>query len=193
MKNKKYIVATALFTALATLSLTSPAFAQNEPATIAPAPVAGNQGFDSKMGPHREKRGDAMQMRHFRKGMMQGDARKEIQSLTGNGQPLVGGTVASVNGATMTITNKSNLTYTVDTAHTTVTKTGVPSATASSISVGDNVLVQGAVNGTTVTATSVIDHGATPVPPTTNTPAQPTPQVHNGFFGSVKGFFSRFF
>lgn len=77
----------------------------------------------------------------------------------GNGEPIVGGNVVTVNGTTLTITNKSDITYTVDAASSTVEKMGGAKIPLSTIVVGDRVIVQGAVNGTSVTASSILDQG----------------------------------
>jgi hypothetical protein len=37
-----------------------------------------------------------------------------VSPITGNGQPIVAGTVSSINGSTLSITNKSNASYTID-------------------------------------------------------------------------------
>ncbi len=102
--------------------------------------------------------------------------------INGNGQPVVGGTVASINGSALTITNKGNITYTIDASSATIEKGGAKS-TLSSVAVGDNVLVQGTVNGTSVTASSVIDQGA----PRTSTNG--AANVSHGIGGAVSGFF----
>lgn len=101
----------------------------------------------------------------------------------GNGEPIVTGTVASVNGSSLTVTNSGNITYTIDVSNATVQKPGVSNATVSSIVAGDRVIVQGTVNGTAVTATSVVDQP--------QAPAQG--QNHPGFFGMMGQFFSRLF
>ncbi len=96
------------------------------------------------------------------------------------------GTVAAVSGDTLTVIDKqSNTTYTVDASTASVKKitfdTGSGTTantngaqrvkptettiTASDIAVGDTVMVQGTVSGTTVTATSITD-GNFPIPPT---------------------------
>ena len=105
----------------------------------------------------------------------------------GNGQPVIGGTITAISGTTLTVTNKSNVTYTVDASGATITKTGTPSATISSVIVGDNVIVQGTVNGTSVVASSVIDNAA----PSTGTTG--TPRMMGGFFGAIGGIFHRLF
>jgi hypothetical protein len=66
--------------------------------------------------------------------------------------PALIGTVTAVNGSTIIVKAGQNGTiYTVDTNNATVR-----TATGSTIAVGDTVLVQGAINGTSVVATSVL-------------------------------------
>jgi hypothetical protein len=100
--------------------------------------------------------------------------------LEGNGQPIVGGTVSAINGNTVTITNKSNASYTVDISNAKVTKNG-NAAASSTIAVGDTILAQGTINGTTVTAVNIVDS------------ANASANVHAGFFGSIGSFFARLF
>ncbi|HQT82724.1 MAG: hypothetical protein B7W98_00575 [Parcubacteria group bacterium 20-58-5] len=109
-------------------------------------------------------------------------------AITGNGEPIIGGNVAAVSGDSITVTNQSNLTYTVDVTNATVTKPGVTSATTANIAVGDRVVVQGTVNGTSVTASSVIDQGTPP-----STASGTTPAHGGGFFGAIGGFFAHLF
>jgi len=101
----------------------------------------------------------------------------------GNGQPIIGGTVTAVNGDTITITNKGNTSYTIDVTNATITKDGTAS-NASSIAVGDTVLAQGTVNGTSVTAVSLTDSASTTGSSST---------THTGFFGMIGAFFSKLF
>ena len=122
-----------------------------------------------------------------RRGM--GDASRTAP-FTGNGQPIVGGTVASVNGTTFTIVNSGNATYTVNAANATVVDRGTTS-TIASIVTGDNVLVQGTVNGTDIAATSVIVQGEPAN--ATATPAHRSGFDPFGFFKSIGGFFKHFF
>ncbi len=103
----------------------------------------------------------------------------------GNGQPVVAGTVSAISGSTLTITNKSNVTYTVDASSAKVLK-GAPQGTTSSLSnvaVGDSVLAQGTINGTSVTASTIIDQTNS----TTST------QPHQSFFGGIGSFFMHLF
>jgi hypothetical protein len=111
--------------------------------------------------------------------------------ITGNGQPVIGGSVTAISGSTLTVTNKSNVTYTVDATNAVIEK-GNATSTISNIATGDNVVVQGTVNGTSVTASSVIDQGATPTQP--NNSASTTPEHRGGgIFSAIGGFFSHLF
>jgi len=128
----------------------------------------------------------------IRDGMPQGEKGQQKQKsqtpvVQGNGQPVVGGTVTAMNGTSLTLVNKSNVTYTVDASSSTVEKAGAVSSLAS-VSVGDNLLVQGAVNGTSVTASSIIDGGATATAPTNGTSS-----IHRGGFGGFMGSIGSFF
>ncbi len=111
----------------------------------------------------------------------------QIPLITGNGRPVVAGTVSSVTGTTVTITTASNISYTVDVSSSTVNRNKL-SSTASAIVVGDYVIVQGTVNGNSVVASSVIDSSV--VPPNTIPPGGPG---NMGFLGSVGGFFRHLF
>jgi len=106
--------------------------------------------------------------------------------IQGNGQPVIGGTVTAVNGSILTVTNKSNVTYTVDVTSATINKGGTVSSLANVI-VGETVVVQGMVTGTSVVASSVIDKDAA-----SNTAG--VPQVSDrGFFGCISNFFHNIF
>lgn len=76
-----------------------------------------------------------------------------------SGEPVVVGTVTAVNGTTITMTNKNEVVYTVETSAANITKNN-SETTVSGISVGDTIVVQGTFSGTTVTATTVVDQGA---------------------------------
>ncbi len=69
--------------------------------------------------------------------------------------PGVGGTVTAVSGNTITVTGKDGKTYTIDAGSATITKD--ETVTVSSIAVGDTVMANGTVSGTSVTATSIHD------------------------------------
>lgn len=112
----------------------------------------------------------------------------------GNGQPIVGGSVTAVSGTSVTITNTAGVTYTVDASAAKFTKPGVTAATIANLTVGDQVVVQGAVNGSAVTAATIIDSGAKPAPKTTtNANGTTTTKQPQGFFGAIGGFFAHLF
>ena len=104
----------------------------------------------------------------------------------GNGQPVVAGSVTAISGNTVTITNNSNDTYTIDTTTAKIEKAGVAS-TAANIAVGDMLVAQGSVNGTSVTAVTIMDSGAKT---TTTTTENTKPK---GFFGKIGNFFGSVF
>jgi len=107
----------------------------------------------------------------------------QTSPITGNGQPIIAGTVSTISGSTLTITNKSNVVYTVDATNAKIAQ-GSNTIAIGGITVGDMVVVQGTVNGTSVVASSVIDQK---VASTTTT------QPSKGFFGSIGAFFSHLF
>ena len=109
--------------------------------------------------------------------------------IQGNGQPIIAGAITAINGTTLTVTNKSGITYTVNASTAKVQNKGALS-TLSTVAVGDNVIVQGAVTGTSVTAYSVIDQGATPSP---SPSVSPKSEDNSGFRGNFFGGLGRFF
>jgi hypothetical protein len=86
--------------------------------------------------------------------------------MQGRGNHGVSGVVSAVNGDTLTITGKDGKTYSVTTSGAGVTK--ISTITASDITVGDTLQIQGAVSGTNVTAAHITDgiltHGANAPP-----------------------------
>lgn len=100
----------------------------------------------------------------------------------GNGQPIIGGTVTAVSGNTITITNKSNVTYTIDASNAKITKSGT-AATVANVAVGDSIVAQGTINGNTVVAANIVDSGA----------MKANAQAKVGLFGKIGGFFARLF
>ncbi|MGC9605250.1 MAG: hypothetical protein ABSF56_00610 [Minisyncoccia bacterium] len=105
----------------------------------------------------------------------------------GNGQPVIAGTISAINGASLTLTTGSNVTYTVDASSAKILE-GQSTIVLSGLTVGDKVLIQGAVNGTSVTATTIVDQHAPP----SATPAHSKGQSR-GFFGSIGQFFMHLF
>ncbi len=113
-------------------------------------------------------------------GMVPGGPRMAPQVLQfqGNGEPVVGGAVTAINSSTLIVTNKSNITYTVNGLNATIIKDNTTSSLAA-VSVNDNVLIQGTVNGTSITATSIVDQG---------TPGNGSATANTGTSGGKGGF-----
>jgi hypothetical protein len=65
------------------------------------------------------------------------------------------GTVSAVNGTTVTLTGKDGKTYSVEAGSAAITKN--MTVAVSDIKVGDTLMAQGSVDGTTVTATNIHD------------------------------------
>ena len=124
-------------------------------------------------------------------GKMNGSGQAAPQ-FTGNGEPVVGAKVTAISGSTLTITNSSNVTYTVDASNAKIVQ-GPNTIAVTNIAVGDSVLVQGTVNGTAIMASTVMDQtrpaNTTAGSGTTATNAN----AHPGFFGGIKNFFSHIF
>jgi hypothetical protein len=116
--------------------------------------------------------------------------------IQGNGEPVVGGSVTAISGATLTVTNASNVTYTINAASSTIVKNGTSTAIGT-IAVGDTVIVQGTVSGTSVTASSIIDQGTRGANASSTNAS--SSQSHGGgfgfggFFGAIGGFFQHLF
>jgi hypothetical protein len=118
-----------------------------------------------------------------------------VSPITGNGEPVIGGAVTAISGTSITVTNASNVTYTIDASGATIVKNGTSSAIGS-VAVGDNLVVQGTVNGNAVTASSVIDQGAKGTNASSTAPKGGAGfglGAFGGFFGSIGGFFKHLF
>jgi hypothetical protein len=107
---------------------------------------------------------------------------------TGNGQPVIGGKVSTINGKSITITNSSNTTYTVDLTNAKILQ-GKDVVTIAAIKVGDAVIAQGAINGTNVIASTLIDGAKSTNGSAPN--ASTTPK--RVMFGGIGQFFSHLF
>ncbi|MBU6447879.1 hypothetical protein KGQ24_03525 [Patescibacteria group bacterium] len=103
-------------------------------------------------------------------------------------KPAAAGKVTAINGNVITLsgrdfTTKSNTTYTVDAANATITKLNPPISngskptstpiSVSQIAVGDMLIVQGTVSGTTIQATTIRDR---------QLPVNATEFSHRGFW-----------
>lgn len=110
--------------------------------------------------------------------------------IQGNGHPVLAGTISAINGSTLSLTNKSNLAYTVDVTNAKLLR-GQNTIALSSLNVGDSVVVQGAVNGNSVAASTVIDQ-TMPASSAVNQPNSGQ-QPNRGFFGGILNFFKGLF
>jgi hypothetical protein len=110
--------------------------------------------------------------------------------IQGNGQPVVAGTITVISGNTITVTNASNVTYTIDATSAKIVKNGTTTV-ISGLATGDSLVIQGTVNGNSVTASSIIDQGVHVQggSPTTT----PVAGSHNGFLGTISDFFKHIF
>ena len=114
-------------------------------------------------------------------------AHASTSPVIGNGQPVIAGTVSAINGTSLTISTVSNVTYTVDASNAKVLE-GPNTVAFSSVVVGNKVLIQGVVNGTSVTASTVIDQSVTP-----SGVSNPHQGESRGFFGGIGDFFKHLF
>jgi hypothetical protein len=117
-------------------------------------------------------------------GRGQGNGGGPAALFQGNGEPVVAGIVSSVSGDSFSFTNSGNATYTVDDTNALIRK-GNATSTPGVITTGDHVLVQGSVNGTSITATTVIDQAVT-----NNSGNVKNPR---NIFGSIGSFFKHLF
>lgn len=159
--------------------------------TISGTSVTARTIRDGAMGGQREDMMDG------RPGSSTSD-RTMDGSFHGNGQPVVGGTISSISGNTITITNEGGSTFTVDATNATVMKEGATS-TVSTLASGDSIIVQGTVNGSSVTATSIVDQGVH-VTQTDTQEQQPSQDQHSapirmlgGMMSGIGSFFGRLF
>jgi hypothetical protein len=144
--------------------------------------VTGRMGFNGSLG--KNGQGHATSTR----------ATSTPPAVIGNGQPIVAGTVSVVNGNTLTITTASNVTYTVtiDASSTKILQ-GQNTVALSSIVVGNKVLVQGPVNGTSIVASTVIDQSGVPAGTTVSGTPTPNKGQPKGFFAGIGQFFMHIF
>ena len=105
------------------------------------------------------------------------DNNQALLQIQGNGQPIIGGTISAINGSTLTVTNNSDVVYAVDATNAKIVQ-GTNTILLSGIKIGDSVIVQGTVSGTSVTASTIIDSNTT---------------THSGFFTSIGQWFRHLF
>lgn len=127
----------------------------------------------------------------------EGEHGSSTPAFVGNGSPIIFGSVTSISGSSIVITNKGNASYTVDATNAKIIAGGnTASSTVANIAVGDNVIVQGTINGNAITATTVVDHGVNPPQDVHQTPSDSDHSFSGrvgGLLGNVGGFFKHLF
>lgn len=111
----------------------------------------------------------------------------EFAGIKSNGQPIIEGKITAITDTTITVSSMNNVTYTVDASKAAIAKAGVQAAVMSNLSVGDMVIVQGAVTGSAVVAATIIDH------PAQSGQGSDGENRGPGFFHAIGNFFSRIF
>ncbi len=117
-----------------------------------------------------------------------------VALIQGNGEPIVAGSITTISGTTVTIVNDSNVTYTIDASNAKIIKNGT-STGISGIATGDNIIVQGTVNGTSVVASSLMDQGTRSGThaATSTSPDQASHFNIFGALGTIGNFFKHLF
>lgn len=113
-----------------------------------------------------------------------------VSPFIGDGQPVIAGTISAINGTSLTVTTASNVIYTVDASNAKIVE-GQNTVALSAIVVGNNVLVQGTVNGTSIAASTVVDQSAPAGAPVGGIPNSGNGQPR-GFFGGIGSLFKSF-
>jgi hypothetical protein len=107
--------------------------------------------------------------------------------IQGNGQPIIAGTISAISGDTVTVGTKSGINYIVAASGAKIVE-GKNQTTLSGLAVADTVIVQGSVNGTQVTASSIIVQKAVAQNGAGNAHQKPL-----SFFGRMGQFFLHLF
>lgn len=118
-------------------------------------------------------------------GKIQSSARP-VLAMAGNGQPVVMGSITAINGNSLTISNASNATFTVDASNAKIWIKN-RALTLSNLAIGNTIVVQGTFNGSNVTASSIMNPRA---------PAQnqnDASKNEKGMFGGMGNFFAHLF
>ena len=114
-----------------------------------------------------------------------------LNDIQGTGQPVIAGNISSINGSSIVVTN-GNASYTVDVTNAKIQKSGTAAA-LSNLVIGDRTIIQGTVNGSLVTAQTVIDQPAVAPTASGSTDSQSAPKQNLGFFGGIGQFFKKLF
>ena len=84
--------------------------------------------------------------------------KKTKTTIDKNTQSFIVGTISVINGSTITITNKVNGTYSIDTTNAKIVL-GNKIVSIQNVTVGDNIMVQGIVKASSVVASKIVDQG----------------------------------
>jgi len=125
--------------------------------------------------------GKAAEKKEVRRG-------NSVASMTGNGQPIVGGKVMAISGTVIALANNGGALYTIEASGAKIIREGKETAFGT-IQIGDGLIVQGTINGTSVTAATIIDSGA----PKTLLNTQPAEQPNKKPFEGFSNLFTRLF
>jgi len=116
-------------------------------------------------------------------------------NFVGNGEPVVAGTISAINGSAISITNKSNIVYNIDASGSKFLE-GNNTIGISTLKIGDAVVVQGTINGTSIVATTIIDQTGPAnngTRPANSGNAGNGGNPHPGIFGGIGQFFIHLF
>ena len=134
--------------------------------TFAVANVIGHSGIL----PHVMQRGpERFQKLPYGQGGPQGQAPGQAPFQLKRG--VLRGTISSISGSTWTVESQRGVTVTVKVSSSTVYGTPAQTQRASDFAVGDSIIVIGAANGTTVTATRVVKTNGVSKAPSSPTPS----------------------
>ena len=111
--------------------------------------------------------------------------------IVGNGQPIVAGAVTALSGSTISITNKSNVSYVINATNAKIIQGQNTVIALSNITIGDSLIVQGVINGNSVTASSIIDQPRSVE--SNQAPKNDSTGTHVGFIGGIGAFFGKLF
>lgn len=120
------------------------------------------------------------------------DNNQAFAQIQGNGQPVIAGTISAISGSTLTVKN-ANVTYTVDATSAKIIQ-GKNTILISGVKVGDSVIVQGTVTGTTVVASILFDPQLKAADNKTNSDNNGKSNwFFGGMFGGIGNFFKHLF
>lgn len=118
----------------------------------------------------------------------EGDNNQALLQIQGNGQPVIAGTISAISSSTLTVKN-SSVTYTVDAVNAKIVQ-GKNTISIADVKVGDSVIVQGTVTGTSVAASTIFD---SQLKASDNATSPGNNGKSSGFMGGMFGGIGNFF